>query len=176
MKNTDGEEWRAIPGYEGSYEVSDLGRVRSLTRLCSNGRIWKARIRKPVFTGAKWKYWAVILSSAGKVKLLKIHTAVLLAFGGPRPEGSQCRHLDGDKNNNSAGNLAWGSPRENTDDKHRHDAVPRGENHFNARMTSIDAERIRDLRSAGHRYHDISVWLRLTPSQVSKVCRGERWA
>ena len=60
----------------------------------------------------------------GRFKAFKVHQAVLMAWVGPRPAGMLCRHLDGNKWNNRLDNLAWGTPRENTDDAIRLGEIP----------------------------------------------------
>lgn len=49
----------------------------------------------------------------------KVHQLVLVAFDKPKPEGMECRHLDDDKRNNSRGNLCWGTPEQNREDRRR---------------------------------------------------------
>lgn len=66
-------------------------------------------------------YLFVNLYQAAKVKTpVTVHRLVLEAFVGPRPDGMECRHLDGDPANNRLANLAWGSPVENASDRKRH--------------------------------------------------------
>ncbi len=119
------EIWKPIPSYEGVYEVSDMGRVRSLDRAVAYGRFgntsYKGRILKtrPTAKG----YPLVTLAVKGVVKPVYVHHLVLLAFVGERPETdarSEIRHLDGDKTNNSLDNLVYGTIHENWDDRRRH--------------------------------------------------------
>lgn len=113
------EIWKGIPGFTGSYEVSNCGRVRSLSRQvqCKDGafRTFHGRILKP------WRsvggYNQVYLPGR-KPKL--VHRLVLEAFVGPAPEGTECRHLDGDKENNRLDNLQWSTHVENERDKKAH--------------------------------------------------------
>lgn len=95
------EYWLPVVGYEGLYEVSDLGRVRSprkvlLPHVGRNG------------------YLTVGLSKQGWQRTLRVHRLVLEAFVGPCPQGMEClHHPDPDKANNSLGNLRWGTRAEN---------------------------------------------------------------
>src|ERR1700688_3800773 len=117
------ERWKPVPGYEGLYAVSDLGRVKSLERYVkgppgsrSGLRINKERIltAKPdLVSGGQ----VVSLWRNNKGKWIQIHRLVLLAFKGPCPEGHETRHLDGNHSNNKLKNLTWGTPTENHDDK-----------------------------------------------------------
>lgn len=107
---TTTEEWRDVPGFEGMYEVSSHGRVRSKRRLLTrrNGSpyIAKSKIKVPyVFRG----YLRVALWRDGKNKALFVHRLVLLAFAGPPPhEDMQAHHFpDPDPSNNHVDNLSW---------------------------------------------------------------------
>ena len=113
-------EWRAVPGYEGFYEVSDGGSVRGLTRQVAN-RTVRGRNLKPIIN--RGGYARVALQGIGKPVYRSIHALVLEAFVGPRPEGAVTRHLDGDRLNNCVENLAWGTATEN-----QYDTVSHGNN------------------------------------------------
>ena len=114
-------EWRAVVGYEGLYEVSDSGAVRSLDRIKRNrwgdytqrGRILKAATTKD-------GYPIVALMRDGELKSHRVHVLVLAAFVGPRPDGLQACHFDGDPSNNRIENLRWDTGSANTLDKIRH--------------------------------------------------------
>jgi hypothetical protein len=106
------EEWRPIPGWEGAYEASNLGRVRSLR----GGHRW-GRVLKPHIRTTSGGYPQVSLGLNGTTC---VHVCVAGAFLGPRPPGHQVRHLDGDPLNNRVENLAWGTPSENQHDKIQH--------------------------------------------------------
>lgn len=119
-RDLPGEEWRPVVGWEGDYEVSNLGRVWS----CPVGTPRTGRIlRHAVNPGG---YPSVTLSRRGKVKTRPIHQLVLAAFAGPRPAGKDViRHLDGDPTNNLLGNLAYGTQSENAQDSLRHGTHPK---------------------------------------------------
>lgn len=108
------EIWKAIPNWEGMYEVSDQGRVKSLARAVTKGsgsrkictRILSLSVKK---TG----YVQVNLSRNGRDHLFHVHRLVTLAFIGPCPEGQEVRHLDTDRTNNRLDNLTYGTASEN---------------------------------------------------------------
>lgn len=108
-----GEVWRAVPQYEGLYEVSNLGRLRSLPRATTRGRLLKQR----VIVG---KYLGTALSQEGREVNRLTHHLVAAAFLGSRPEGADVRHLDGNAANNCADNLAYGTHAENMRDMVQH--------------------------------------------------------
>lgn len=104
---------------------------------------------------------------------LRIHHAVLLAFGFTRPDGTECRHLDGDSGNNSLSNLRWGTRQENSDDKFLHGRVPCGEAKHDARLTVEQALAIKhDTRSARAVGRDYGV----SHTAVLRIRRGTRWS
>lgn len=102
------EVWKDIPGHKG-YQASSLGRARSVPRVLGDGREAGGVVLTP--TDDKDGYPRVQI---GRRKI-GVHTLVLLAFHGP-PEG---RHLNDDPKDNTPGNLAWGSRRENERDKRK---------------------------------------------------------
>lgn len=110
---THPEEWRPIPGYERTYEVSSLGRVKSLSRTTTRGGLRKLHVSG---TG----YWAVSLIQGGRSRTWPVHQLVALAFIGEPPEGLEIRHLNGDSLDSRAVNLEYGTARENRLDTIRH--------------------------------------------------------
>lgn len=116
-------EWRWIPGYEGLYEVSSNGAIRSVDRVVTS----KAGVDRPV-RGVPLKltrnpahgYLACTLSRDGRQKYAKVHVIVACAFLGERPNGALVRHLDGDQLNNTPGNLTYGTTTENNRDTVTH--------------------------------------------------------
>jgi hypothetical protein len=94
--------WKDIEGYEGLYQVSDTGLVKSLKRNNTNGKVLR-----PVPKG-KELYHRVRLSKKATVKTWFVHQLVARAFC-HMTEGSEVMHLDGDRQNNKAENLRWGS-------------------------------------------------------------------
>ncbi|MCA4754789.1 HNH endonuclease [Mycolicibacterium fortuitum] len=119
------ETWLPVPGFEGLYEVSSLGNVRSVDRVVVGGpyglpQTRKGRVRKPQTDHGG--YHRVMLYRDGRPgESHGIHKLVALAF---HPdgwfEGADVRHLDGVRTNNASSNLAWGTRSENERDKIAH--------------------------------------------------------
>ena len=109
------EIWKDVVGYEGYYQVSNLGRVRSLDRIASNGRKIKGKILSTKVNTPPY-YPRVSLSVNGKMKLVQVHRLVAQAFVyNPDPEHkTQVGHKDESRTNNRADNLEWVTPKENT--------------------------------------------------------------
>ena len=115
------EEWKNVIGYEGLYEVSNTGQVRSLDRYVkySNGRIClhKGKVLSPAKD--KYGYLAVVLSCNGKQKTIKIHRLVAQAFIENPDNLPEVNHLDEDKTNNNVDNLEWCTTKYNSNYGHR---------------------------------------------------------
>lgn len=107
------EEWRWIPGLEGRYAASSLGRVRS--HLGPAPRI----IGKNPTRAHGYRTLCLCPGDGGR-KVEYVHAVIALAFLGPRPEGLVIRHLNGIKVDCRVSNLAYGTPAENTQDTFRH--------------------------------------------------------
>ena len=122
------EEWRPVVGFEGSYEVSSLGRVRSLDRTISNplpsGTVRRQQVKGRILKPGVAKcggYLYVNLSRGNKnQRSHHVHRLVMDAFVGPLPDLMQTRHLNGDPSDCRLANLAYGTPAENGLDKRRH--------------------------------------------------------
>ncbi|MDT3429186.1 hypothetical protein J2Z22_004786 [Paenibacillus forsythiae] len=106
-EDLQGEEWLPVVGYEGLYEVSNLGRVKRL----SNSATRKEKMLKPQIQ--RDGYQRVTLYKKGQKKRKAIHRLVAIAFI-PNPENKeQVNHLDADKLNNKLANLQWATRKEN---------------------------------------------------------------
>lgn len=116
----EAEQWRPIPGREGVYEVSDLGRVRSLDREITTRagvkKIQRGRILKP---GMNRRHRHVALCDGYQCKSYRVHRLVMEAFVGPLPEGKEVRHRDDNPDNNQLSNLVYGTRSENLLDRVR---------------------------------------------------------
>lgn len=109
------EVWKPIKGYEGCYEISNLGRVKSLARKVKSGRITKEIILVPIRNSHG--YLQVDLCLNGKMKHHKIHRLVAEAFIPQNNETKETvNHKDYNKSNNRVDNLEWLSNRENVQD------------------------------------------------------------
>jgi len=114
------ERWRPVVGYEGIYAVSDQGRVWSVPRLDPLGRCQGGRFKPPARSR---KYAQVTLYRDGRGRSVNIHTLVLEAFVGPRPDGMECCHGNGNPRDNRVENLRW-----DTHGANQRDSVAHGTN------------------------------------------------
>lgn len=127
------EKWAPVVGFEGRYEVSDHGQVRSLPRriqqLSRGGnmfeRTFPGKILKQVVHSDSGYPYVGLYRQTGPAVSRTVHTLVLDAFVGPCPSGQLARHLDGNPANNLLSNLLWGTHSENCYDTIRHGRNPR---------------------------------------------------
>lgn len=107
------ECWKPIQNFEGCYDVSDKGRVRSLDRIDGQGRNWKGRVLKPKGRKNNKGYVNVALCKNGLIVYREIHRLVLETFVGPCPKGMEACHGKKGNRNNSLPNLRWDTPHNN---------------------------------------------------------------
>lgn len=116
------ERWLPVVGFEGCYEVSDIGRVRSLDREISTVsgkfRRYRGQLRKS--TPDKTGHRSMSLCKAGTTVMTTVHRIVLAAFVGPRPPGAHSCHNNGDPADNRLVNLRYDTPSGNMRDQVRH--------------------------------------------------------
>lgn len=159
------ENWRDVPGYEGWYEVSDLGRVRRI-RPARGARFGHVLSVKPGPLG----YARVCLSqdSSKDRKWLYIHQLVARAFLPAPAFGSVVNHIDFDRMNNRPENLEYVTQRENV----LH-TVKAGRHRPRTRLTDNEVQVIRNLRGR-QTTREISEQFGVSQSYVSQLQTGSR--
>lgn len=134
------ERWLPVVGYEGLYEVSDLGRVR---------RLWR-KGPKPLKQNLKPEYLGIILWRNGEGWTVLVHILVARAFLGPRPEGHQVCHGPAGKLDNRLVNLSYGTASKNHGaDMHRDGTIQMGVRHVRAKLTDEIVRECRRRAAAG---------------------------
>ena len=103
------ESWKEIPGYEGIYEISDLGRIRSInrTKVDRNGKLSRYQGQIMTTTRKAGRPSTCILTSKGDRKCEKVGELVLKTFVGRRAQGHTISYLDGNNTNDKLENLEW---------------------------------------------------------------------
>lgn len=112
------ERWLPVVGWEGLYEVSDHGRVRSLPRLTRHGANRKGRIMRPSALPGRYEF--LTLTAVPRKEYASVHSLVMAAFVGPRPGGMDVCHIDGNPVNNHLSNLRYASHSANMRDITHH--------------------------------------------------------
>ncbi len=168
------ELWRDIPGYEGSYQVSSLGRVRSLPRYVpihnrfrgvTHMRFCPGRILRPA-----------VCDRAGHVSLhlgkhtrgIPVHQLVMLAFYGPPPAGMEAMHLNGDPKDNRVENLRYGTHSENMTDMYRMGKGP-------SKLSPREVRAIRFGISMGRTYASLARTYGVSTYCIRALAKGKRY-
>lgn len=178
------EIWRDIKGYEGIYQVSNLGNVKSLDRYIINKNGGKQFYNSCVLkTSPSCDYLKVILSKNNKQKTCRIHILVAQAFI-PNPENKpEVNHKDGNKQNNCVDNLEWCTRSKNekhayliglanSSNKQKAIVSKYAKEHYSKRINQYDLNGnfIREWYSM----HEVWRQLGIRPSYICRCCKGLR--
>ena len=141
------EVWRNIPKYEGLYQVSNLGKVRSLDRHVKDSnnerrRFLKGKLLKHGITN---KYQHVTLCIKSEQKTYSVHCLVMLAFKGTPPKDKEVAHNNGVRDDNKLTNLRYATKVENSLDRIEHGTSNKGERHGRTHLTETDVRVIRKI-------------------------------
>lgn len=166
------EIWKDIPGYKGSYQVSNLGNVRSLDRYVPDGR-WKGNrlqrgkmLRKDITHRG---YATALLYKNAKTSRKEIHVLVALAFIGPRPKKHHVHHKDHNKLNNYVSNLEYVHCSQHTRSHNQ------GESFHANKLTEKDVHKIRTRLARGEYQKDIAADYGVSRSTIGEIKRGRTW-
>lgn len=165
------ERWLPARSFEGQYEVSDKGRVRSLNYNKTRGLI--KFISKNINKGG---YHVVALRKKGKGYLPTVHKLVMGAFVGSRPEEMEVNHIDGNKLNNRLENLEYVTRSENC----KHSFVMglqcnKGVRHSQARLNDEKVIEIRKLCGDGLTRKEVAEMFGVTAGQITNIMCGRGW-
>ena len=171
------ERWLPVVGYEGLYEVSSFGRVRSLDGAKANGH---PRHGKVISTPLSMGYPCFNLCREGSQVQVRVHRIVAEAFLGPSPDGSETvNHKNFDRTDNRPENLEWLSHGDNM--RHAH-ATGRcaanrvytsGEDY--RRLAPETVREIRRMYSAGFRITQLAHRFGISRPHVSRIVHGKVW-
>jgi len=169
------EVWKPAVGFEGHYEVSDLGRCRSAKATCGT------RIGLVLRPGLSRGYQRVVLVNLDIRKNIQVHRLVYESFVGPIPLGMQINHKNGQKADNRLENLEAVTPSENT--LHGFRSLGRkpvknpqpGEENGRAKLTKTQIPEIFRLRALGWSQQRIADKFGIDQTNISRVLRGNTW-
>ena len=169
-------EYKEIPGYDGSYGVTKYGQVLGLTRIITKKGGQRCTIKAKLRKASKDRkgYMSVMLSKDGEGKRYLLHKLVAISHIGPRPEGFCIAHNDGNKENNSCGNLRYCTYSENEADKHLHGTAGVEENHSQAKLTRGQAEMVIKLEGL-LKAPAVAKIFGLNYKYVHDIWRGKTW-
>jgi hypothetical protein len=171
--------WKSINGYEGYYEASDTGLIRSVSRLDCRGQNKPGKILTP---GVQYgrnglpSRLHVTLSKDRKVALVKVHHVIAETFIGPRLSGIIVCHRDGNPTNNSVSNLYYGTYVENMQDAIRHGTTARGDKNKKSKLDLASVEEIikstDTSRGSGVR---LARKFNVSTATISSIRKGRNW-
>lgn len=163
------EIWKDIKGYEGSYQISNLGRAKS----------FKSKTEKIMrFSKAGRNYDTICLMQNGKVNRQYIHRLVAIHFLENPTNLREVNHKDGNKQNNNVNNLEWVSLIDNL--KHAREVlgfVYRGEKHYATKLKDSDiVDIIKKYRTGNYTYKQLSSIYNIGDRGIQKIVTRKRWS
>lgn len=168
------EHWSPVAGYEGIYAVSDRGRVKGLDRIDARGNHRRERFLKAGLDSDGYEHYG--LCKNGKMKTIKCHHLVAVAFHGQRPfPEAEVNHIDGDKRNNAASNLEWVTVSQNHAHAARTGLKAKGERSGKSTFCRAEAQRIRDWKAEGTPLVEIIRRSGRNRSGVAHIYYGRVW-
>jgi NUMOD4 motif. len=169
------EQWRAVPQWEGFYEVSDQGRVRSLDRVVvmidGKKRLHRGGLRA-LTQNKRTRYYGVLFYRDGRPTAYDVHGLVLLAFAGEPLPGQEGCHCNGIRTDNRLENLRWDTRSANHADRLLHGTDQHGEN--NVRAILSNAQVLEVYRSA-EAATTIARRLGCSSRTISAIRTGQNW-
>lgn len=181
-----GERWKPVLGFEGAYEVSDFGRVRSCDRQAVyvrivDGQPQKAtRLRRGTLLRPGTVKSGHQLVSLGRGASRLVHRLVLDAFVGPKPPGHEGCHGDGNPANNRLDNLRWGTRSDNVQDAVRHGThgtwTKKLARSPRAMLNPDTVIQIKRRLSTGASCAEIAPEFGVTRSAIYRIREGHNWA
>lgn len=164
------EIWKDIPNYEGLYQVSDLGRVRSFDRIDALGRLRRGRILKHSIVLGYNKL--TLCGRDGSRKEIKVHRLVMLAFCGW--SDLQVNHINGIKTDNRLENLEYVTNRENSIHAVEMGLIKKGEAARASKLTEIEAMEIK-YSNKGLTQKEVAAKYGVDHTAVSRIRREKTW-
>lgn len=161
------EQWRDIPGFEGNYQVSNQGHIRSFMQ--------KKHGKLKAFCRRKNGYFSVSLQVNKKTTSFLVHRIVALAFLGNPPDGYEVNHKDGDKSNNSLANIEYVSHWQNKQHAMSLPTHIAGERNGNSKLTENDVIEIRLALKKGAKLVDLSEQYHVNFRTISYIKLGKLW-
>lgn len=161
--NSDYQDWKDIVGFEGLYQVSRFGKVRSVDRVITverNGQVYQKRLKGTIKAECDDDGGYATVNLSGN-KRLRVHRLVAITWLGPPVSGQEVCHGPNGKSDNSVNNIRWGSRTDNRND------------HYADGIGNIR----RVVRSDGKEYNsitDAAIDIGRAKQSIQKVCAGKR--
>lgn len=173
------ETWKSINECGEFYEVSSFGNIRALDRWCNTkGGVKQLRFGHPMKQKITCGYYYCALSYGKKMRNLRVHRIVAVAFV-PNPENKPyVNHKNGNKLDNRTENLEWVTAKENSQHAINELGISQiGEKHHATKFTSQDIVDIRNMyKPKIFDYHDIAAIYKVHPTTIGYICRRKNWS
>ncbi|MEH7116087.1 NUMOD4 motif-containing HNH endonuclease [Neobacillus vireti] len=171
------EVWKDINGFEGYYQVSNIGRVRSVDRIDSLNRLHKSRLTTIYDNGKGYKRVSLYKESNNYYRY--VHRLVAEVFIDNPDNKTDVNHIDGDKSNNNYTNLSWVTKKENIQHAVKNELIKTGEKSKAAKLSEEDVKYIReyyDPKNKKFNANSLSNKFNVSYWQIIKVAHGQRRA
>jgi hypothetical protein len=171
------EIWKDIQGFEGKYQISSFGRVKSLARVLMRSNGAEMTIKERIIKTCKnpQGYVHAVLQNGKKTKHMSVHRLVCISFL-PNPcNKEQVNHIDGNKENNHISNLEWATRSEN--ERHAHQIglkYSKGESHSQSKLTESDVFEIRKLKGVYTGLH-VANMFNVSMGLIYNIWAGRLW-
>jgi len=171
------ESWTPLYGWEKSHQISSLGAVRSLSRTVFRPNFGTRTVRGKTLKQRPDKdgYMTVCLNYEGKQQTTWVHIAVAESFVCPRPVSSErieVRHLNGQRTDNRAANLSWGTSKQNSADMVAHGTRFQGESHPRARLKE---DQVRTIRASSETNSVLAKRYGVGRGTIDSIKRRRNW-
>lgn len=177
MDTNVNEIWLPVPNYEGLYEVSNLGNVKTLSRTVQRCGIENHQINERLLKQNKNKqgYLSVTLSRSKKVKVLRINRLVAMAFL-PNPENKETvNHINCIKSDNTVWNLEWATRSENEHHALINGRKLKGEENGFSKLKTPEIIEIRRMFKDKISTYKIAETFNISQSTAYDIASGKRW-
>jgi len=166
------EQWKDVTGFEGMYQVSNFGNVKSIPSTDSK------RLGKILSPGkGKYGHCGIQLYKNGKKYKALVHRLVAIHFISPAPEGCEVNHIDFDPTNNHVSNLEWATHQQNIYHSRHRLANKKGEECTHSKVTEQDVIAMRaEYAAGGISFVKLAKKYNVCPQQCHRIIRRERWA
>jgi len=175
MKN---EIWKDVIEFNGCYQVSSLGRIKSKDRIVikkhNSGKMMRQFYKGRMLSGTPQKYGhiSVHLGFEGRKYGRSLHRLILETFSGKAPHGCECCHNNGISSDNRIENLRWDTHTENNKDRKKHGMYAVGEKHAMAKLTE---EQALEIKYCGMSPIKASRKFNIGLSTIHRIRNGESW-
>ena len=171
------EIWKNIKEYEELYQVSNLGRVKSLSRKVTRGGITGFTKNRILKSQVRSGYHKVSLCKKAMIKQISVHRLVACAFVDNKENKKEVNHINGVKTDNNKSNLEWCTRKENALHSYRTglQKKQKGSSHGNAKLNEDKVIEIRKLSKQGLSLFELENNFNVAKSTLSQIINKQRW-